>query len=319
MNMYKVAIIGAGQLGSRHLQGLKVAASPLSITVVDSCQESLKVAKERYESVLGIGEKEAFFTDDINNLPSSLDFVVVATGSKPRAAIVKTLLNHSTVSNLILEKVLFTKLDDYDEIEFLLKRKEVRCWVNCPRRMFGSYQLIQKSLSCSEPITMEYKGTPWGLCCNAMHFIDVFMYLTGENTYSLDTTGIEPEIIASKRSGYVEMDGTLSITTPKGSTLTLTSSQALHNTAVVEIKNGLNYISLDESTGILIIDGKTVKVATPFQSQMTGLLADMVLSTGYCPLSPYEISALYHRTFIKEMLNKYNSITNEGSDMLPVT
>ena len=317
--MFNVAIIGAGQLGSRHLQGLKVAASPLSITVVDSCHESLEVAKERYESVPAIGEKEAFFTDDINNLPSSLDFVVIATGSKPRAAIVKNLLNHSTVSNLILEKVLFTKLDDYDEIESLLKRKEVRCWVNCPRRMFGSYQLIQKSLSSSEPIKMEYKGTPWGLCCNAMHFIDVFMYLTGENNYSLDTAGIEPKIIASKRSGYLEMEGTLSITTPKGSTLKLISSKSLHNTAVVEIKNGLNSISLNEATGELTINGKIVKTATPFQSQMTGLLADMVLNTGYCPLSPYELSALYHRTFIKEMLNKYNSITNEESDLLPVT
>ena len=93
----------------------------------------------------------------------------------------------------------------------------------------------------------------------------------------------------------------------------------MNNTAVVGIKNGLNSISLNEATGELTINGKTVKVATPFQSQMTGLLADMVLSTGYCPLSPYDVSALYHRTFIKEMLNKYNSITNEESDMLPVT
>ena len=317
--MYQVAVIGAGQLGSRHLQGLKVAASPLSITVVDSSQESLTVAKERYESVSAIGEKEAFFTDDINNLPSSLDFAVVATGSKPRAAIVRTLLNHSVVSNLILEKVLFTKLDDYDEIEVLLKEKGVRCWVNCPRRMFGSYQLIKNSLSCSEPIKMEYKGTPWGLCCNALHFIDAFLYITGEDSYSLDTTGIEPVIISSKRNGYIEMDGTLSIITPKGNTLILTSSQSLQKTAVVDIKNGLKRISLNEATGELTIDGKTVKVATPFQSQMTGLLADMLLSTGYCPLSPYDVSALYHRTFIKEMLIKYNSLTNIESDILPVT
>ena len=54
--MYKVAIIGAGQLGSRHLQGLKVAASPLEITVMDSNEDSLKVAKERYDTVTAIGE-----------------------------------------------------------------------------------------------------------------------------------------------------------------------------------------------------------------------------------------------------------------------
>ena len=317
--MYQVAIIGAGQLGSRHLQGLKVAASPLSITVVDSCQESLKVAKERYESVPTIGEKKVFFTDDINALPSSLDFAVVATGSKPRAAILKFLLNHSVVSNLILEKVLFTKLDEYDEMDSLLKEKGVRCWVNCPRRMFGSYQIIKNSLSCSEPISMEYKGTPWGLCCNAMHFIDAFLYITGEDIYSLDTTGIEPVIIASKRNGYIEMDGTLSIITSNGNTLTLTSSKSLQNTAVVDIKNGLNRISLNEATGELTIDGKTVKVATPFQSQMTGLLADMIITTGFCPLTSYEVSAEYHRIFLKQMLSRYNIITNSVSDMFPIT
>ena len=317
--MYQVAIIGAGQLGSRHLQGLKVAASPLTIYVVDSSQESLKVAKERYESVPAIGEKEAVFTDDINQLPSKLDFAVVATSSKPRASIVKLLLNHSVVNYLILEKVLFTKLEDYDEIESLLRTREVKCWVNCPRRMFGSYQEIKKNLSYSEPINMEYIGKEWGLCCNAMHFIDIFMYLTGEESYTLDTNGIEPGIIDSKRNGYVEMNGTLSLTTLKGNTLKLTSSKSLQNTPYVDIKNGMNYIALDEIKGELTIEGKTSKVATPFQSQMTGLLADMVFSTGCCPLTPYEESARYHRNFIKEFLLKYNDITKSDSNILPIT
>lgn len=317
--MYQVVVIGAGQLGSRHLQGLKVAASPLTITVVDSSQESLKVAKGRYEAVPAIGEKEAVFTDNTNQLPSTIDLVVVATSSKPRASIVKSLLNHSAVKNLILEKVLFPKLEDYDEIESLLRTKGVKCWVNCPRRMFGSYQEIKKNLTCSEPINMEYIGKEWGLCCNAMHFIDVFMYLTGEESYILDTNEIEPEIVESKRNGYVEMNGTLSIKTLKGNTLKLTSSKSLQGTPFVDIKNGLNYIALDEIQGELTIEGKTAKVATPFQSQMTGLVADMIFSTGYCPLTCYGESAKYHRVFIKEMLSKYNAILNKVSDNLPIT
>lgn len=317
--MYQVAIIGAGQLGSRHLQGLKVAASPLSITVVDSSQESLKIAKDRYEAVSAIGEKEILLTEDLNQLPATLDLAVVATSSKPRASIVRSLLNHSVVKNLILEKVLFTKLEDYDEIESLLKAKDVRCWVNCPRRMFGSYQKIKMNLSYSEPINMEYIGKEWGLCCNAMHFIDVFMYLTGEDNYTIDTNGIEPEIIESKRNGYVEMNGTLSLTTLKGNSLKLTSSKTLQNTPYVDIKNGMNYIALDEIQGELTIEGKTEKVATPFQSQMTGLVADMIFSTGFCPLTPYEESARYHRIFIKEMLLKYNDITKSDSNILPIT
>ena len=67
--MFNVAIIGAGQLGSRHLQGLKLAASPLSITVMDSSEESLKVAKARYEDTSTIGKKSCNLVTSIENLP----------------------------------------------------------------------------------------------------------------------------------------------------------------------------------------------------------------------------------------------------------
>ena len=317
--MFNVAIIGAGQLGSRHLQGLKNAASPLSITVVDNNECSLKVAKERYDAIAAIGEKNVVFTTEISQLPTELDLVVVATSSKPRAIIVKALLEHSDVKNLILEKVLFTRLKEYDEIQSLLYEKNVKCWVNCPRRMFGSYQTILSYLSRQERIVMEYNGCDWGLCCNAMHFIDAFMYLTGEESYKIDSSGIESEIIESKRNGYIEMNGTLSITTPQGHSLLLSSFYDISDGACVVIKNGDHNIILDEVHGNLTIDGKDLIVKTPYQSQMTGLLADMLFSTGFCPLTQYEVSAGYHRTFIKELLSVYNRITNIESDMLPIT
>ena len=63
--MKQVAVIGAGQLGSRHLQGLKVASSPMEITVMDSNEDSLKIAKERYDAVSSIGEKVVKYVTDI--------------------------------------------------------------------------------------------------------------------------------------------------------------------------------------------------------------------------------------------------------------
>ena len=47
--MKTVLVIGAGQLGSRHLQALKLVQNDLSISVVDPFQASLDVAKERFE------------------------------------------------------------------------------------------------------------------------------------------------------------------------------------------------------------------------------------------------------------------------------
>lgn len=317
--MYQVAIIGAGQLGSRHLQGLKTASSPLAITVMDNSDDSLKIAKERYDAVDIIGEKSIQFINAIDKLPKQLDLVIVATGAKPRASIVKSLLEHFSVKYILLEKVLFTQLSDYDEIGSLLKLKNVCCWVNCPRRMFGSYGIINNNLDYTKPIIMEFCGRDWGLCCNSMHFIDVFMYLTQENNYTINTDAIEHKVYESKRPGYIELYGTLKIKTEKGNELVLSSLLSNNNPAPVEVKNGFNYFSLDEVAGILIKNDKEIKVETPYQSQTTGILADSILRTGYCPLSSYEKSAQYHKVFIKKMLEKYNEITGSDSKILPIT
>lgn len=44
--MKNISIIGAGQLGSRHLQGLMTAQTEMNIWVVDQSLDSLNTAKK---------------------------------------------------------------------------------------------------------------------------------------------------------------------------------------------------------------------------------------------------------------------------------
>ena len=317
--MFKVAIIGAGQLGSRHLQGLKGAASPLAITVMDSSEDSLQVAKERYDSIPAVGEKTIDFVTTLQQLPQSLDLVIIATGSKPRAAIVKSLLAHSSVKYLVLEKVLFPVLAEYDEISNLLKEKQVRCWVNCPRRMYGMYKQIKETIDLSYPIYMTNADENWGLCCNAIHMIDLFLYLTEETSYSVETDYLNNTIEDSKRGGYIEMTGTLKVKTPKGNELTLISENIFTGEKNLLIENGDDLYTVSEGEGFWL-HNKKYEYAMPYQSQLTGLLADELLKTGGCSLSPFELSVAYHKPFIKAMLEKYNELTsNDNNKLLPIT
>ena len=317
--MYNVAIIGAGQLGSRHLQGLKKSGSPLSITVVDNSVDSLKTACERYEEVSAVGEKKVEFSQDINQLPLELDLVIVASGSKPRAAIVKSLLNHSKVRNMVLEKVLFPKLSDYDEIGDLIAEKNVRTWVNCPRRMFGNYQQISHLIDVNKPIKMLYAAENWGICCNGIHIIDIFMSLTGEKDYCIDTSKLNNQLEESKRKGYIEMTGRLTLTTPKGNVLTLISEDNYKGEKGEYIDNQDLRIIVNEVNGTWITGGKENSYKMPFQSQLTGLLADCILISGCCPLTTYNLSARYHKPFIKALLAVYNRVINDNVDLLPIT
>lgn len=317
--MYNTAIIGAGQLGSRHLQGLKTASLPLNIWVMDNDEESLRVAEERYSQVAMVSEKYAQFVMNIDQLPSELDFVVVATGSRPRATVVRSLLTHAQVKNLVLEKVLFTTLEDYDEICDLIKEKNVNCWVNCTRRMFGINRQIEESLDKEKPIKMKYEGLNWGLCCNSIHFIDLFMMFTGEKTYKIDTTGLEKEIVQSKRNGYIEMNGTLKITTSKGNELELTCHSEGQCDNLIEISNGGHVFKVSDAKQLIEKDGEEKAFHLPYQSELTGLVVDMILKTGYCPLSTLEKSINYHKPFIKALLSFYNDVNHTSEKMLPIT
>lgn len=318
--MYQVAIIGAGQLGSRHLQGLKGAASPLAITVMDNSKDSLQVSKERYEAVSAVGEKTIEYVTSMQELPKELDLVIIATGSKPRATIVKNLLSYTEVKNLVLEKVLFPTLADYNNVASLLNNKKVRCWINCPRRMYGMYKQIKESIDITKPVYITNANEDWGLCCNAIHMIDLFMYLTEEKSYSIETNFLNKEIEDSKRGGYIEMTGTLKITTPKGNELTLISEKDFKGEKAFVVENGNNLYTISEVEGYWCYQNQKRDYAIPYQSQLTGVLADEILKTGGCSLTPYSLSALYHKPFIEAMLAKYNEIRETPDNkLLPIT
>ena len=62
------------------------------------------------------------------------------------------------------------------------------------------------------------------------------------------------------------------------------------------------------------------KAERPMSFRLTGILADEILKTGGCSLTPYSLSALYHKPFIEAMLAKYNEIRETPDNkLLPIT
>lgn len=317
--MTRVSIIGAGQLGSRHLQGLKTSLNEMEIWVIDASEYSLKVAKERCEQVEAKTNKIVHYSNTIDNLPEQLDLVVIATGSKPRASIIKTLLAHSAVKYLVLEKFLFIRLNDYEDIAALLVEKGVKCWVNCPRRMWPVYQKIKRLIKPNEPVIIEKNGKDWGMCCNSVHFIDMWMYLAEDSPIVVNMDGILPEVHDSKRSGYIELFGKEQFDTINGDKLYLGCYAEYSGGSSVTIKNAGNTIFVDELTGAWSFNGDEHVDKTPYQSSLTGVLADELLDTGECRLSPYHLSSQYHKPYLKAVMQLVNKLQGCDSDSCPIT
>jgi predicted dehydrogenase len=139
--MLNIAIIGAGQIGSRHLQSLATIEAATVIHLVDPSDDALRVARERFTQVRvpQRGQIELQTVQHLDAVQVPLDLAIVATSANVRADIVQQLLCRRQARYLLLEKVLFQKEADYTRIGHLLVETRIPAWVNCGYRAVGFY------------------------------------------------------------------------------------------------------------------------------------------------------------------------------------
>lgn len=324
--MYNIAIVGAGQLGSRHLQSLKSITLGSSLFVIDPNTDSLDTAEKRYEQIEeNKNIHSVLFSKDLDNLPHTIDLLIVATSSNIRAEILKLIIQKKEVKNIVLEKVLFQREKDYYEIETLFNDKSINAWVNCPRRMFPVYQKIRDLIEKNEPTHILVDGANWGMACNSIHFIDLVSLLLEEVYYSIDNSLLYEGFIESKRDGFKEVSGLLKVVFQNKSTLTLSSRKDGNDPIYITISNSASRFIIEESKSRLKYsqketnwDWKEETFEKPLQSQMTSVFSEAILINGNCQLTPYQESMKLHLPFINSLLEFFNSNGLKG-DYCPIT
>jgi hypothetical protein len=321
----KIVIIGAGQLGSRHLQSLAVLdQNNFEIFVFDTQLSSLEVAKQRYLEVSKENSPYIEISTNFESLPQELFCVIVATGSMVRKSVVENLLKHSNIQYLILEKFLFPKKEDYTVIGELLDKNAVKTFVNTPRRTFDFYRAIGEKLNF--PFQMEVVGSQWGLGCNALHFLDLFYFLN-QNTPFQVISNIDKEVISSKREGYVEFTGSFNINDDRNNTCQIVSYNEGNLPIVITITDSNGKKIIHEGLGELLNfsskDGKyeyrKEVIRMPFQSESTSKILLELLSTGTCKITPYQDSAYLHLILLEKYLHQYSQFLNQNVEICPIT
>ena len=325
--MYNIAIIGAGSLGSRHLQGAKLAKIAINLYVVDVNLSSLSLAKERYEEVdENEFPKTVTYLDSLDKLPSVLDVVIIATNSAVRSTIILNLIQTRDVRAFLLEKFLFQSEAEFFEVENALSKNNINCQINCGRRLFAGYKKLKEEISDDGNIIFNASGSNWGIGCNSIHFIDLFAYLTDSYNVKIDTmSGLSPDILESKRKGYVEFVGSITGKNEKGCVLTLTSSLTPSIPVAITIQNKNKSVFIkEESDKIFIINNgdskliKEEKIGIKNQSQLTGIVLEDIIS-GACGLTSYKESMELHLTLLRPLLSFYNSSLKLNEIRCPIT
>ena len=326
VSLNKIAVIGAGQLGSRYLQGLAQSNVDIAIEVVEPFEQSRKVAKERYEEIeSNPNVSNITFFESLDSLSSDLDVVIVSTNSDVRSSIVKELLSKKSVQYIVLEKVLFQTVEEYNEVEQLLKETGTKCWVNHPRRMFPFYQTLKKEFENAGQINYMVKGGAWGMGCNSLHFLDHLSYLSGASELTIDQSALHPHVYEAKRSGFVEFNGVLNGMLGEN-TFSLYCAEAYVPTTI-NITSDTFTMFIDEANGYMRIARKSKEwkweelneKIVYFQSELSHVLVEQLLSTGESDLPKYEEAVKLHIPFVKALLTHMEKVEGKAFSLCPIT
>lgn len=315
----KVAIIGLGNIGQRHLQGIMNYSSQYDIYGVDNDSNKIQELRKQYRD-------DCVLLTTIEELPKSIDMVVVATASSVRRNVINSIIESDIdVSYMILEKVLFQNEDDYYWADEQFEKRKIKAWVNCVRRETPGYDILKSQLTDSKSFVFKVYGSDWGLCCNGIHFLDAISFLADDADIILNDGGLELPIVDSKRVGFKECFGTLSGKAGKCSGFSIECDKNDYVSTVVYIESEKFSIIIDEDkrkacirnneqpTGFELIDFEF-----PYVSELSGRIINDILTTGTCKLPSFQKSMEIHLKYIK-MISSF--LINNGLEVkeCPIT
>ena len=284
MSYISIIIIGLGQIGSRHLQGVAKINFDKKITIIDPNIDSISIAKKRYNEVNRIKDTELISLKSLEQLDDFYDIAIISTNSNVRMSILHSLLDKTQIKNIILEKVVFQRIDDFEKTIIRLKDQNIKVWVNCPRRMYPSYKEIKNKLSNSKKIKFTLEGSEWNLASNTIHFLDLFSFFINSYDLYLDGQKLYSNIYKSKKNDFIELGGELIVHSKRGDILRLIDYKygipefkaclEFDKTILHIDENNCNYIEFSKDEKKF---KKSHKLEVPLQSNLTNIQVEEIL------------------------------------------
>lgn len=321
----KLALIGAGELGSRHLQALALLDRPATIEVFEPVLTAQGKAEARFAQIKQSGRVSVKFLSRMEDFSPFLDLAIIATTADARLQALEQLLAEKNARYLILEKVVFQDVKSFDKAQRLLSRKKVKAWVNCPRRMWPFYQELKPKFN-GEKIDYRASASNLNLGSVAVHLLDHLSFFTGEYDYELSSERLDPDILLSKRPGFREFTGTLEGRLAGGSAISITSYREGNAPFLIQLSTQSLRCLIREPEGKAWLaeegDGwqwQEIPFKALAQSQLTHLAAAKILNSGESELPTFEQSREIHIPLLKTLTAHFSKIINQPVSACPIT
>jgi len=318
---HRVAVVGAGAIGARHAQAMARASGCVDLDIIDPSSEARQRARVRLLEDGGLADGTVREFSSIEDADVAPDLAIIATTSRDRLPAIREVVAKGTRA-LILEKVLFTRLEEYDEAAELFSRAGIEAWVNCPRRRYpGAGRLAE--LIGEADFSYRVEGQGWGLACNLVHHLDELDYLAGGVEPSLDTKQLEPVVAKSKRSGFVEFFGHVVGMAHPRTKFDAVCTQGPAGPRTVSIETQDMRLSISDEQTLTVSQGGHSSIEAypmPPQSHLTAAYVDAILARKSPGLPDYASAAKLHRPMIAAFLAHMRRVLRDDSiQECPVT
>jgi hypothetical protein len=321
----RVIIIGSGQLGSRHLQGVLKNLDVTQVWVIDEWESSLKLAEERAREIVhtAVVSYRLGFTD----LPLEVDLCIVSGTANIRLKNCQRILSLVRIHFLLLEKILYNSIEDFEKsVSFFSEFPDLKVFVNHPRRIYSFYQVLKRNMNGfdNQKWNVEVSGNDWGLACNALHYVDLWSYLRETEPLHFDFNQQGNITVSSKRSSFIEIRGSLSVDFTNGDKMILRSMVDPEMKAmIIDLKGEKCDFRITESeklifenttTGEFILEGEV-----EYQSSLTNKIMGQLSSSGESSLTCYNEAHGMHEKFVVAAISWYNKIMKKQDLFIPIT
>ena len=312
--MYKIVLVGFGSIGFRYYQAItKIKLPNIKIFIVDKKKSSFK-------KILKLNKDFIQTSNSLNFIPKKTDLCIISTTCNNRPILIKKLIKKTKIKNVILEKPLTQSSDELIKLNSLLENIK-NIWVNTDRRCLKVYKYLKKKLDKKKKILIKVRGTSWGICCNSLHFVDLFNFLTSNQVTLIEETK-SFNWYSSKRKGFKELDdGVLKLRFGIHE-LQLHSKKynGYSRPLNLSVSNDKNNFLINEDLYYFRIKSKKKKLI--FKNEFTSIkmtnIVRKILLTNKSTLPNYKDSSRLYFPLINFFLNKWKK-TNLNSKKVPIT
>ena len=215
-----ILIIGVGNIGKSHLNGLIKSSIKKKINLYDV--KKIKINEKNVTILEKFPKNKKFF------------LAIMSTNVKERFSLTKKLFQRNKVENLLLEKYIFKNINEFNFFEKNILKKVNKCFVNCWGKILLKIFNIKPT---NKKIEVKVEINNDAFLSNFIHFLEIFYYLTSKQNKKYQISNTLKKIINSKRRGYKELNGKFFVKNETGSLL-LYESKKLNNVFKMTIKKG---------------------------------------------------------------------------------